>query len=155
MKKRSMVALSAGALVAAMLPGLTVAQEAPDSDDPVFFEWSVTPGEDGHGGTVEATDPRASGTLTIGTGEALVTDAVLLASFSLRLANDEGTWTGTGRAYGGGEDQDADWTIWELTGEGGYEDLSLFTFDTSATEGSVGMIVPTDVIPPYPELPTE
>ena len=47
----------------------------------------------------------------------------------------------------------------EYAGEGGYEGLTMYAFrvNTGAGEASqsVGIIVPTDVIPPVPVLPAE
>ncbi len=102
--------------------------------------------------TMEPNEPL-TGALTIGVGEALVTDALVLGTFSLRLANADGAWTGTGRAFGGDETQGVD--IWELTGEGGYDGLRLFMFDHEGIDQPWGVIVAGEAIPPFPELPLE
>ena len=67
--------------------------------------------------------------------------------------NDDGAWTGTGRGFGGDETQSVD--VWELTGEAGYDGLSLFMFTHEGAAEPWGGIVASDAIPPYPELPVE
>jgi hypothetical protein len=137
-------------LAIGLLAGSAVGVAAQDA---TVFTWDPTPGEEPGTATIEASDPRASGALTIGLGEALVTDELVLGTFSLRLANDDGAWTGTGMGFGGDETQSVD--IWELTGEAGYDGLSLFTFDGEGIEQPWGVIVATDAIPPVPEPPAE
>jgi hypothetical protein len=140
--------LAIGTLVVSVAAGVAA------QDDSARFEWSATPGEEEGTATIEATDSRASGALTIGLGEFLVTDDLLLGTSSLRLVNDDGAWTGTVRGFGGGgETQSVD--IWELTGEGGYDGLRLFMFDHAGSEQPWGIIVPDAAIPPVPDLPAE
>jgi hypothetical protein len=123
-------------------------------DEAALFEWSATPGEAEGTATIEAGDPRASGALTIGLGDYLVTDTLLLGTSSLRLVNDGGAWTGTARSFGSGDaTQGVD--IWELTGEGGHDGLNLFMFDYAGNEQAWGIIVADDAMPPVPDLPAE
>jgi hypothetical protein len=145
----SMIGVAIGALAVALLALPALGQDGPEA-----FEFTATPGEVEGTGTLEATDSRASGDLVVGFGEVLFTDpAAHLGSFSVRLTNDGGAWTGTGRVYGGGAEQTV--SIWELTGEGAYEGLSLFTFGDAWGDTSWGLIIATDAIPPYPDLPAE
>ena len=133
-----------------LLAGSVAGVAAQDAD---VFTWDPTPGEEPGTGTIEASDPRASGALTIGLGDALVTETLVLGTFSVRLVNDDGAWTGTGRTFGGDETQGV--TDWAMTGEGGYEGLSLFMFNVEGNEQPWGVIVATDAIPPYPDPPAE
>lgn len=142
----SLVAI--GLLVGSLAAGVAA------QDDATRFEWSATPGEAEGTATIEATDPRASGALTIGLGEFLVTDDVLVGTSSLRLVNDDGAWTGTVRGFGGG-DETHSVDIWELTGEAGYDGLRLFMFVHAGSEQPWGIIVSSEAIPPVPDLPAE
>jgi hypothetical protein len=130
-----------------------LAHPALGQEGPVPFEWTTVPGEAEGTGTVEATDPRASGALVVGIGEAVFTDPAHLGSFSVRLTNEGGAWTGTGRTYGADEDRTL--TIWELVGEGGHEGLSLFLFDEPGDAASWGLLIASETIPPYPDVPAE
>jgi hypothetical protein len=69
----------------------------------------------------------------------------------MRRHQRRGTWAGTGRTYGAGEAQDV--TIWELTREGGHEGLSLFLFDEPGDTASWGLLIATEAIPPFPDVP--
>lgn len=140
-------------LALTLLAGWAMAAAA--QGDQAVFEWSLTPNDDGWGATIEAEDSRASGALTLGIGEALVTDELTLASVSFRLVNDEGAWVGTGRSVSGDLERGQGVDIWEMTGEEAYQGLSLFLFGGQGDDGSWGVIVSTDAIPPYPEVPTE
>lgn len=44
-------------------------------------------------------------------------------------------------------------TIWEMTGEGGHEGLSLFLFDEPGDTASWGLVIASEAIPPYPDVP--
>jgi len=114
-------------------------------------------------GPVEATDQRASGTLTEVAVGAMVDvadgDRVRIGSDAVRLVNDGGSWVGSNRGF---------WTIpsdgpgtvqflGELVGEGGYEGFTMF-FAQTGDEDDVrwlGVIVPTGDVPAVPDLPAE
>ena len=145
---RSTIALATAALALVVMPVAALGQ-----DEPVAFEWTATPGEVEGTGTVEATDPRASGTLVVGIGEVLFAEPAHLGSFSVRLTNPDGAWTGTGRTYGAGDTKDV--TIWEMTGEGGHKGLSLFLFDEPGDTASWGLVIASEAIPPYPDVPPQ
>jgi len=140
-------------LLSVSVPGTLAQGEAAGSGEPVVFGWSVSPGDTEGVAMVDATDPRMVGTLTIGMGEGAVVigDVPILAPFSLRVANDDGAWAGTGRAYRGSDGQAV--SIWELIGEGGYEGLRVFMFGDGEIEEPWGLIVSEDAIPPYPPVP--
>jgi hypothetical protein len=115
------------------------------------WEWAVV-----------AADPRASGTWTQVEDFARVEvdglDYEALGS-SLRLANDGGAWVGMTRTVMS-VDPNGEGTVgafMELTGEGGYEGLSLFVFDTAGVAGeepvSNAFIVPTEMVPVMPPAP--
>jgi hypothetical protein len=123
--------------------------EDPDTGlDRVVFPWDVT-------------DSRASGTWTQLEDGARVEAGVSdyeVGSSSVRLANDGGAWVGTARLVSSrdpnGEGNVGVFT--ELVGEGGYEGLSLFMFETVVGEGEVvsnAFIVPTDMVPAMPPPP--
>jgi hypothetical protein len=110
---------------------------------------------------VEATDPRASGTLT--NIEDFANDKndgrYRVGGTSLRLVNDGGAWVGTSRTVAGStvapNGDDILGSFAALTGEGGYEGLTMFTFRTFGPEESanIGFIVPTDIVPTMPPPP--
>ena len=113
--------------------------------------------------TFEATDPRASGTWTQfkGTWHVNLDRRTRYQVFghSDRLVNVGGSWVGTTRAVvatelpdGGGRDG----RFIEMTGEGGYEGLTMFIFSmsTDAEPTSLGFIVPVDELQPFPEPPS-
>jgi hypothetical protein len=134
---------------------------AEDSTDPATgLEVSVSPWE--------ATDPRASGTWT-GAEDAAVLDGddgqqFTVGREAVRLANDGGAWVGTKRWFLALSLPDGPvsvGTFTELVGEGGYEGLSLFmfeTFDGDFEDGpdsiSTAFIVPTDMVPAMPPPPS-
>ena len=169
--------LAVGLLVGSAV-GVGAQDEAADPTAPNWFTWqSVGDGppefsEDPATGLpvitvqVEATDERASGTYTNLENFAQSEDdeRYRVGSTSLRLVNDGGEWVGTQRfiagATAGPNGNDVNGSFVEMTGEGGYEGLTLFVF--SVFEGldgppvRMGFIVPTDVIPTMPEpLATE
>ena len=117
---------------------------------------------------VEATDPRASGLLVHDqdnwdwdppdeTGRL----SGSVSSHAFRLTNDHGVWSGTSRSLYVAERRldpvalttDSDMLM--LTGEGDFEGLTLVLAKPNDDGISRGVIVPTDAILPYPELPTE
>jgi len=125
----------------------------------------------------DASDPRAAGRLTAVWAESDLTEDGLRSVYikeGLRLVNDGGAWVGTGvrlsvnekdqrtrkqkRKGWGKAPLSAYGRFMELTGEGGYEGLSMVV-TVRGGEG-VGVIVPTDAVPaqpepPLPELPAE
>ena len=112
---------------------------------------------------VEATDTRASGLLTyldnadaFRSGDSHYTTV----ASSVRLVNDGGSWSGTGAsvvaftsemALSGDLPMSMGLTV--LTGEGGYEGLTLImsTLDTGGSEPSWGVIIPAGGMPPMPD----
>ena len=169
------ISILAVGLLAGSAAGVTAQEEAAASEAS-YFTWDTAgPPEfslDSSTGLeivsvpVEATDTRASGTLTdIANGGQVESDGweygVLISS--LRLVNDGGSWVGTRRGMHAANfaDESAGGIAWldEYAGEGGYEGLTMYAFRvyTGAGEASqsVGLIVPTDAIPPVPELPAD
>ncbi len=115
-------------------------------------------------GPVEATDQRASGTLTEVAVGAMVDvadgDSGRISSDAVRLVNDGGSWVGSNRGFltfSSDEQPPTVQFLGELVGEGGYEGLTMFFAQTgdAAAIRWLGVIVPTDDIPAVPELPTE
>ena len=148
-----------------------VAQEAePDPMAPAFFTYTTEPvGESPVEGdenvvrdhremdAVEATDPRASGLLTtIGNWNEVAHEGFgfMNAATSVRLANDGGAWSGTGRgtiAYVDGRSLMTGLSM--LTGEDGYEGLTLMMnqyWDLDTTT-FWGVILPSDQVPAVPD----
>jgi hypothetical protein len=156
-----------------LLAGSSLGVAAQDEADPMApstFTWELSDGEFGTDpetglfvvvGRSEATDPRATGTWTQFEEGAAVEDdgrRYQVASGSIRLLNEGGAWVGTSRGLGTRllpEGDDSVLTFKELSGEGGYEGLSMFIFHPSMDpEGRpVGFIVPSDVVLPFPEPP--
>jgi hypothetical protein len=125
----------------------------------------------------DASDPRAAGRLTAVWAESDLTGDGLRSVYikeGLRLVNDGGAWVGTGHRFTVNEKDQrtkkqkqkgrgraplgAYGRFMELTGEGGYEGLSMVV--TGRGGEGVGVIVPTDAVPtqpepPLPELPAE
>jgi hypothetical protein len=156
--------------------GAVVAQDDLDPMAPAFFSYSMeldsyypsfAPISDSW--FVEATDPRASGLLVHNqdswdwdppddeTGRI----SVSVSSHAFRLTNDDGAWSGTIRSLYVAERRpdpvelatDSDMLL--LTGEGDFEGLTLVLAKPNDDGTSRGVIVPTDSIPPFPELPAE
>jgi hypothetical protein len=106
---------------------------------------------------VEASDPRATGTMQNLTNEGgLVREVnpLLVRREGLRLANDGGSWVGHGTSvaiYGDDGIPTAGHII-ELVGEGGYDGLSMFVI-SQPVDPWLGIIVPTDTLPTQPEAP--
>jgi hypothetical protein len=121
---------------------------------------------------VEATDARASGLLSwtgfygdVGSAEELPWFGV--RKFGVRLDNDDGAWTGTRDVFFATEPDertkkqkrqkkgktplDFGTDFIELTGEGGYEGLTMLM--TNREGGFVGIIVPSDWVPAQPDPP--
>jgi hypothetical protein len=153
---RSVRAATTVSLVIGLLGASASGAVAQSADtEPAVFGWSVSQGEGDGPPIIDATDPRVSGTLTIGMGDAAIAveDVPILASFSLRITNDGGSWAGSGRAYRGGEGQAV--SIWEFTGEAGYEGLTAYMFGDGEIEEPWGILVSGAAIPPFPPVPAE
>ena len=116
------------------------------------------------GKPVEATDPRASGLLTtVHNADAFRSGDSHYTTFttSERLVNDGGAWSGTGTSVTAftsemslADEFPRSTELTVLTGEGAYEGLMLLlgsSFD-GASEAQWGVIVPTDQMPPTPDL---
>jgi hypothetical protein len=169
-------------LLAGSASGVVAQNEAPDLMAPAYFTFSEpvwepsmieeeeSPGEwaaEWRGlvetGTIEATDPRASGrVISIANANQLEVDGggLAIGAARMRLVNDGGAWAGTSQglhivAEGGGAME-----IAILTGEGGYERLTLIMVQYADDDAQTrrGVILPSDRLPPVPEaidLPTE
>jgi hypothetical protein len=107
-------------------------------------------------GTIEATDPRASGrVISIANANQLEVDGggLAIGAARMRLVNDGGAWAGTSQglhivADGGGAME-----IAILTGEGGYERLTLIMVQYADDDAQTrrGVTIPSDRLPPVPE----
>jgi len=151
-------------------PSEATAQDAADPMAPAYFTFRLEPvGEapmsqeaglaafpDWEMQMVRASDPRASGLMTISVDSNLVEvgeGVVLTKAMSERLTNDDGAWSGTGRfVFLDAEDGPLLAAMDVLTGEGGYEGLTLIMgqFEDARTETYWGVIVPSDQVPPIP-----
>ena len=108
---------------------------------------------------LEAGDPRASGLLTqVGNEEVL--GNITATSGRVRIVNDDGAWEGTSTGFlrlknnpKGGNPYNRAASIAILTGEDAYEGLTLVLTET--LNEFQGYIIPTDALPPVPELTTE
>jgi hypothetical protein len=110
--------------------------------------------------SLEASDPRLSGVGSVrNAGLPLPSDDlfIVLVTQSLRIANDEGAWTGGGWLYAvlsegeGGVGQDE--PTWVLTGEGAYEGLTALLRPTFSAEGSFGGVFVEAEPPAAPPVP--
>ena len=157
-------------LLAIGLSGAVAAQDEADPMAPAYFTYTLEPvGEFPVEGdedvvrdhrevdAVEATDPRASGLLTtIGNWNEVVHEGrgFSNAATSVRLANDGGAWSGTGRGtitYLDGRSLMTGLSM--LTGEDGYEGLTLMMnqYWDADTTTFWGVILPSDQVPPVPD----
>ena len=98
--------------------------------------------------SLDASDSRLSGDGSIHmAGLPMQSDDefVVLVDISLRVANDEGAWTGGGLLYAVPSNEDAvgvDQPTWVLTGEGGYAGLTAVLRADLRPDGSfAGVIV--------------
>lgn len=110
--------------------------------------------------SLEASDPRLSGEGSVrNAGVPLPSDEVfiVLVTQSLRIANEEGAWTGGGWLYAvpsedeGGVGQDE--PTWVLTGEGAYEGLTAMLRPELSEEGSFGGVIVEAEVPAAPPVP--
>jgi hypothetical protein len=173
---RTLRVLVAGAVIPLLAISLSVAvaaQEEADPMAPASFTYTTEPVEESHtpegpeGMEVrdyryiekqEATDPRASGLVTITANWDMVDTAgeggFMTAALSERLTNDGGAWSGTGRfVMAMAEDGGMMGGMDVLTGEGGYEGLTLIMgqFGSDGAMTNWGVIVPSDQVPPMPD----
>ncbi|MGD8682711.1 MAG: kelch repeat-containing protein [Chloroflexota bacterium] len=108
---------------------------------------------------VRATDPRAAGLMTISVDSELVEvddGVVLTKAMRERLTNDGGAWSGTGRLVVTATERGYVAAAMDvLTGEGGYEGLTLIMgrFEDVGMESHWGVIVPSDQVPVMPRPP--
>jgi hypothetical protein len=107
---------------------------------------------------VEATDPRASGVMTItyNWNTVVLGDEwkVITTAESDRLTNEGGTWAGTGRSVMTGGEVLMMTGTGVLTGEGGYEGLTLVMgqfMRANVADTNWGFILPSDQVPPIPD----
>jgi hypothetical protein len=164
-----------GAVILGLLVSLSITVVAQDEEPgpmaPAYFTYTLEPvgvfpveGDENvvrdHRETdaVEATDPRASGLLTtIGNWNEVAHEGsgFMTAATSVRLANDGGAWSGTGRGTitntGGGRSLMTGLSM--LTGEDGYEGLTLMMnqYWEPDTATFWGVILPSDQVPPVPD----
>ena len=107
-------------------------------------------------GSIEATDPRASGRVTSVTNMNMTEvegGGVATVATMMRLVNDGGAWSGTALALHMAADDGGVTSMTVLTGEGGYDGLTLIMgeyYDDNA-QTRRGVIVPSDQIPPMPD----
>ena len=113
--------------------------------------------------TLEATDPRASGTWTQYEAGFPVDvaggDGGFVGRNTQQVVNDGGSWVGTARGFltFPADGPPSVHFFSELVGEGGYEGLTMY-FVTSGLLGEAyegGVIVPSGQVPAFPELPAE
>ena len=170
----------AGMVILMLTLSLSVAVAAQDEADPMapaYFTYTTELVEEPSRGnpmvlrdrpqvlTVEATDPRASGLVTTTTNWNTVVLGdewkVITTATSERLTNEGGTWTGTGRGVLTGGEVLMMTGMDVLTGEGGYEGLTLVMghfMQMNVGDTNWGFILPSDQVPPMPdpvELPAE
>ena len=169
-----------------LLAGSAVGVAAQDDSSPAFFSWTYGDGEaefvpgemdESVPGvmtmrdftqvfSIEADDGRASGLSTYvfnsdswADADADAPEMIDVISFSQRIVNEGGSWSGTGTlvdhtAPGEGAARSGA-SMATLAGESGYDGLTLFLLLTPGDEGGSGFIVPTANVPPVPELPAE
>jgi hypothetical protein len=107
----------------------------------------------------KAGDPRATGLFTnVNSQETL--GNIVASSSRVRIVNENGVWEGTGNGFsrlrmkqGEGPPFNRAASIAILSGEGAYEGLTLVL--TQTLDHFHGYIIPTELLPPTPELPAE
>ena len=179
---RAITGLAAILALTAAGSAVVIAEKAVDPMGPAYFTFSEPDMEPSMGdeevvsteftaefrgdveaGYLEAADPRASGRVSFVTnGNQLEVEGggVAVGAARMRLANDGDAWSGTSHgvhfvAEGGGGTEMA-----ILTGEGGYEGLTLVMVQYADDDVRTrrGVIIPSDQMPPMPdvvELPVE
>jgi hypothetical protein len=165
----------AGTVILLLATSLSVTVDAQDGTDPMapaYFTYTTELVEESPRGNpmvlrdhqqvvaVEATDPRASGlmTITYNWNTVVLGDEwqVITTAMSERLTNEGGAWTGTGRGVMSGGEAMMMTGMDVLTGEGGYEGLTLVIgqfMRAGVTDTNWGFILPSDQVPPMPEPP--
>jgi len=157
-------------LLAISLPVAVAAQDEADPMAPAYFTYTVEVVESPSRGNpmvlrdhpqvdrVEATDPRASGRITMSFSWNTVVLGeewkVITTATSERLTNEGGTWTGTGRGVMTGGEVLMGTGMDVLTGEGGYEGLTLIMgqfMQMNIADTNWGFILPSDQVPPMPD----
>ena len=175
---RGIKTITISILTLSLLAGSAVGAAAQDDARPVSFSFTVSEGEfiegtveEGFGpmtmrdftdvgAPIVADDDRASGLLTtafnVDSWPPLGDETFSVTTTSQRLFNEGGSWSGTGTEvrHEAGPDLDVQTLTWmaTLTGEGGYEGLTLVLLRDDSEEGK-GFILPS--VPPVPELPVE
>jgi hypothetical protein len=106
---------------------------------------------------MEATDPRATGQLVSSQNRTQVERdgaVVQTMSMAVRLTNEDGSWSGPGEVMLSGSDEIMELAgMLKLTGEGGYEGLTLFLSEGGdfLSQKAWGLIVPDDLAAPMPD----
>ena len=108
---------------------------------------------------LEATDPRASGELVTAMNRSQAeagreAGGVQGFAVQMRLINDDGAWAGGGHgAFAFSEGIIAGSISTLLTGEGGYEGLSLILNQIwdADSERQWGVVLPSELVPPMPD----
>ena len=109
--------------------------------------------------SLDASDSRLSGEGSVrNAGFPLPSDDlfIVLVAQSLRVANDEGAWTGSGLLYAVPSTEDAvgaDEPTWVLTGEGAYDGLTAVLRVDLGPDGSFAGIIVGAEPPAAPEVP--
>ena len=109
--------------------------------------------------SLDATDSRLSGDGSVrNAGLPLPSDDlfIVLVAQSMRVANDEGAWTGGGLLYAVPSSDDpvgADEPTWVLTGEGAYDGLTAVLRADLGPDGSFGGVIVGAEAPAAPEPP--
>ena len=108
---------------------------------------------------LDASDSRLSGEASVrNAGLPLPSDDlfIVLVNSSLRVANDEGAWTGGGLLYAVPSSEDAvgvDEPTWVLSGEGAYDGLTAVLRADLGPEGSFGGVIVGAEPPAAPPVP--
>ena len=150
-----------------LLAGSAVGVAAQEGDGNAYVTGTVTINECEEAGdwgecqlSLDASDARLSGDGSVrNAGLPLDSDDlfVVLVAQSLRVADEEGAWTGGGPLYAVPMAEDAvgtDEPTWVLTGEGAYDGLTaVLRVDLGADGSFAGVIVEAEppVAPPVPE----
>ena len=109
--------------------------------------------------SLDASDSRLSGEGSVrNAGLPLPSDDVfiVLVTQSVRIANDEGAWTGGGRLYAVPSEEEArgvDEPTWILSGEGAYDGLTAVLRADLGPDGSFGGVIVGAEPPAAPPLP--
>ena len=109
--------------------------------------------------SLDASDSRLSGEGSVrNAGLPLPSDDlfIVLVNQSLRVANDEGAWTGGGLLYAVPSNEDAvgvDQPTWVLSGEGAYDGLTAVLRADLGPDGSFGGVIVGAEPPAAPPVP--